>query len=321
MLHEDHRTDRTGRALVGLLIVFSLLPGCALRGTPQTAELSVQIDSPASGMRVRSEEEMAIQSTATSPTAVSWIELWVDGELVDTAQAPTPLQPRFSAVQHWMARVPGERLIEVRAYDEKGAASSPASIVVRVSGEEVEQMPLTATPQAAALTIPKATPLPTVPLPTVEATALLCDKSSEYVDDLTVPDNTKIAAGAQFEKTWRVRNDGTCPWGAGYGLAFAEGDQMAGPDRTSVPETEPEEEIDISVTLVAPDKPGTYRGDWRLSAPEGEVFGAKLYVQIIVVASTATPEPTATTALTTTAAPTSTVTSILTITATPTIEG
>jgi len=268
-------------------------------------------------MRVDIEDEIAIQSTATSPTAVSWIELWVDGQLVDTVQAPTPLQPRFSIVQRWRAEVPGERLIEVRAYDEKGAASSPASIVVRVSSEEAGQPPLTATPQTASLAIPKATPLPTIPLPTADAPTPLCEKSSKYVDDLTVPDDTKIAAGTRFEKRWRVLNDGTCSWGEGYGLAFAEGEQMSGPDRTSVAKTEPEEETDISVTLVAPGKPGKYRGDWKLSAPDGELFGAKLYVQIIVVASTATPEPTATTGVTPTSAVTLTVTPALTITATP----
>jgi hypothetical protein len=281
----------------------------------------IQIDSPASGMRVGIEDEIAIQSTATSPTAVSWIELWVDGQLVDTAQAPTPLQPRFSVVQHWTATAPGERLIEVRAYDEKGASSSPSSIIVRVDESQVGETSPTATPQtASSLSIPKATPLPTVPLPTVNSPPPSCENSSKYVEDLTVPDDTRIAAGARFEKTWRVRNDGTCPWGEGYALAFAEGEQMSGPDRTSIAETDPEEETDISVTLVAPDKPGTHRSDWRLSGPDGEIFGAKLYAQIIVLASTATPEPTATSTVTATTALTVTVTPVLTITATPTAE-
>jgi hypothetical protein len=316
MLRQDIPPYRIGRALIGLLMVISLLPGCNFRETPQSPQLWIKIDSPASGMEVRIEEEIAIQSTATSSSAVSWIELWVDGELMDTAQAPTPLQPGFSAVQHWQATAPGEHLLEVRAYDEKGTVSPPASIVLRVGSEEVQLMP-TATPEERHA-ISAATPLPTVPLPTTSATVLVCDSDSEFVEDLTVPDNTEIAAGTQFEKTWRGRNNGTCPWSEGYGLAFVEGEQMAGPDRTSIPQTAPEGEADISVTLVAPDKPGSYRGDWRLSGPDGELFGAKFYVQIIVVRPAITPEVTATVGITFTPAVTITATPTVTATTTPT---
>jgi len=259
-------------------------------------------------MEVRMGEEVAIQSTATSPRAVSWIELWVDGELADTTQAPTPLQSKFSAVQHWQAAAPGEHLIEVRAYDEKGTASPPANIILRVRGEEAQQMPA-ATPEEGSM-IPTATPLPTVPLLTATPTVLVCERDSKFVEDVTVPDNMEFASGTQFEKTWRVRNNGTCPWNAGYELAFVKGEQMAGPDRTSVPETEPGAEADISVTLIAPEEPGTYRGDWSLRGPDGELFGAKLYVRIVVVTPTATPELTATITLTATPA--------VTVTATPT---
>ncbi len=314
MLHRDSRVYRVGRALIGLLLVISLLPGCRPKGESQPAALSIKIDSPASGIEVRTGVEVAIQSTATGPRAVSWIELWVDGELVDTAQAPTPLQPQFSAVQHWQAAAPGEHLIEVRAYDEKGTASPPANIVLRVSGEEVQQMPI-ATPEGEASIIPTATLLPTVLLPT--PTVLVCERNSKFVEDVTVPDNTEFAPGAQFEKAWRMRNNGTCSWSAGYELAFVQGEQMSGPDRTSIPETEPEAEADLSVTLVAPEEPGTYRGDWRLRAPDGELFGAKLYVQIVVVAPTVTPELTATVALTATPVVTATTTPTVTVTVTP----
>ena len=309
MLHQDNRVYRIGQALIGLLLVIALLPGCRSQGEPQPAEFSIKIDSPASGLEVEVGEEVSIQSTATSPSAVSWIELWVDGELVQTAQAPTPLQPRFSAVQHWSAAASGEYLIEVRAYDGKGTASPPGSIVLRVSSEEAQQMPTAKTEEGPI--IPTATSLPTVAWPTSTPTFPACESDCEFVEDITVPDNAEFAPGAEFEKTWRLGNTGTCPWSTGYVLAFLKGEQMGGPDRTSIPETEPGAEADISVTLVAPEEPGTYRSDWRLQAPDGELFGSKLYVQIIVVAPTATPELTATVALT--------VTPAVTVTATPTM--
>jgi len=322
MPHQGSPVHRSARALIGLLILISSLPlGCRPGGQPQPAALSIKIDSPASGLEVEVGEQVSIQSTATSPSTVSWIELWVDGELADSAQAPTPLQPQFSAVQLWRAAASGEYLIEVRAYDEKGTVSPPASIVIRVSGEEAAQMP-TAEPEESSI-IPTATALPTVAWPTSAPTVPVCENDAEFVEDVTVPDNTEFAPGTEFSKTWRLANSGTCPWRTGYVLAFLEGEQMGGPDGSSIPETEPRGEADISVTLVAPEEPGTYRGDWRLRAPDGELFGAKLYVQIIVVVPTATPELTATVALTVTpeltATATLTATPAVTVTATATM--
>jgi hypothetical protein len=319
MLRQHSRPSHTRRALIGLLILISLLPGCGFMGTPEPADLWIKIDSPASGMEVRVEDSIAIQSTATSPTAVSWIELWVDGELVDTAQAPTPLLPQFSAVQRWQASALGEHLIEVRAYDENGTASPPDRIVLRIGGKEAQIEP-TLTPDGPRI-IPTVTPMPSVPLPTSTPAPLLCDSDSDFVEDLTIPDNTEIVGGNQFEKTWRVRNTGTCPWGDGYELAFVESEQMGGPDSIPIPPCEPEAEIDISATLVAPEKPGKYRGDWKLRGPDGELFGAKLYVQIVALEPTATPELTSTLGLTVTPAAAITATRALTGTATPTTTG
>jgi hypothetical protein len=56
--------------------------------------------------------------------------------------------------------------------------------------------------------------------------------------------------------------------------------------------------IDISVTLIAPTTPGTYKGLWRLRNPGGALFGVgssadqSFWVQIKSVAPTPTPLPT-----------------------------
>lgn len=294
MLHLDRRSYPTGWALVGLLVGVCLLPGCSLTATPEAVGLTVKIDSPASGMELQRDQKIAIQSTANGPKAVSWIELWVDGELLETAQAPTPLQPRFSTVQLWQPSTPGESLVEVRAYDEKGTGSPPDSIIIRVSDEAVEPIQPPVKPETGSLAIPTVTPLPTMPLPTATPTALLCERNAKFAEDVTVPDDTVITAGAAFVKTWRVRNNGTCPWEGGYELAFVEGEQMGGPDSSPAPTAEPESETDVSVSLMAPERPGKYRGDWKMRSPDGEIFGGKLYVQIVVTAPTATPRPTAT---------------------------
>jgi hypothetical protein len=44
----------------------------------------------------------------------------------------------------------------------------------------------------------------------------------------------------------------------------------------------PGEEIELSVTLIAPSEEGTYRGEWQLFAPDGTPFGTRAFVLIQV---------------------------------------
>ncbi|MFZ0533883.1 MAG: NBR1-Ig-like domain-containing protein [Anaerolineales bacterium] len=165
-----------------------------------------------------------------------------------------------------------------------------------------------ATPTSPVVILPSNTPLPptNTPLPTntpVPPTAtpipIPCDRG-QFVKDLSVPDNTEIAAGATFVKTWRIKNNGSCTWTSGYALVFYNGDAMSGP--ASAPITNgtvpPDSTLDISVTLIAPTTTGTYKGNWRLRNSGGALFGIgenadqSFYVQIKSVAPTPTPSPT-----------------------------
>lgn len=94
-----------------------------------------------------------------------------------------------------------------------------------------------------------------------------CTNRATFVQDLTIPDDSVVAAGSTFVKTWLVRNDGTCTWGpSGYplhALVFTGGSQMGAssplPLHTNVP---PGQTVDVSVPLTAPSNPGTYYSDW-----------------------------------------------------------
>ncbi len=122
-----------------------------------------------------------------------------------------------------------------------------------------------------------------------------CTYDSAYVADVTISDDTELAPGAPFVKTWRLRNNGTCPWGSGTRLVFVDGDRMGGTAAVEVPATPPGETVDLEVPLIAPDQPGTYRGAWRMQSPSGDSFGDRPYVQIVVSMSvTVTPAPTPT---------------------------
>lgn len=144
------------------------------------------------------------------------------------------------------------------------------------------------------LDTPAPSPMPTATLPptAVPPTATpTCVYAVRYVADITIPDDTVIPPGVGFVKTWRVLNNGTCPWPAGTNWVFAGGSQMGGPDALPVPATSPGKTADVSVYLIAPNTPGTYTGYWTLRTPAGQDLGPRFFVRIVVPAPTPTAAP------------------------------
>lgn len=142
-----------------------------------------------------------------------------------------------------------------------------------------------------------------LPIPDVDLAN--CTNSFEFVQDLTIPDDTVFPPGAEFTAAWRLRNNGTCPWTEEYALASVGGDPMTEELQVPLPSVvAPGQTVDASVVLTAPLIPGTYRGNWQVSNAAGEPFGINgviedaFWVQIVVdetAVLTATVEPGATT--------------------------
>ncbi|GEM_PF-248123 len=100
-----------------------------------------------------------------------------------------------------------------------------------------------------------------------------CDKAT-FVSDVTVLDGTLFAPGTPFTKTWRLKNSGSCTWTTSYKLIFQSGDQMGAPASINLPvNVAPEQTIDVSVPMTAPNNAGKYRGYWMLSNASGALFG------------------------------------------------
>jgi uncharacterized protein YkwD len=118
-----------------------------------------------------------------------------------------------------------------------------------------------------------------------------CTDSAAFVNDVTVPDNTKIEPGKSFVKTWQVKNTGTCTWGPDYRLVFALGEKMGAPDSSPIAITAPAEDTVISVELTAPNQSASFRADFQLLNPAGEAIpidnGKYLWVVISVGTTTA----------------------------------
>ena len=120
-------------------------------------------------------------------------------------------------------------------------------------------------------TQPQASLTPLPPSPT--AKPALCNHA-EFVTDVTIPDQTQLNPGQAFTKTWRLINKGTCTWTTGYKLVFDNGNAMQSPVTVAFPASvKPEETVDLSVALVAPQAAGNYEGNWKLQDAAGVKFG------------------------------------------------
>jgi len=244
-----------------LFFVLIVLAGCvsARSGNVPT----VTISSPTGEIEVRLGERVLVQSLAQTERGIAKTELWVDGRLYQVNRPRKEELTAFDVIQIWDASSMGTHTLMVKAHDVDGRVSLPASVVVKV--------------------LP---PLPTpTPVPTVEVTAAVnpeCKPSARFVEDVTVPDDSLYNAGTRFTKTWRMRNDGECTWEPGTEWVFVSESLLGATSPVPVELAEPGRIVDISVEMVAPDAPGTYKSFWRLRRPNGEFFGDQAYVRIIV---------------------------------------
>lgn len=112
----------------------------------------------------------------------------------------------------------------------------------------------------------------TPPQPT--ATPEICDRAG-FVTDVTFPDDSRVDPGAEFTKTWRLKNTGTCTWNSNYAVVFDHGEAMGGSASKQITTgtVPPGETVDVSVNLKAPEAAGTYQGFWMLRNASGVLFG------------------------------------------------
>lgn len=138
------------------------------------------------------------------------------------------------------------------------------------------------TPSTPGATNTETTQPPAQVTSTQGTTVALCD-SLDFVADVTIPDDTNMAPGQDFLKTWRVKNTGSCPWGEGYRLVYADyANKMDGQPQPLTEVVQPGQEVEISVQFTAPSEIGNYLSAWQMSNPRGITFPEAIYVKIIV---------------------------------------
>lgn len=239
--------------------------------TVQTDKPSITIDEPFSNTTYTASDTVNVMSTSASPIGIVQVDLYVDGIKVRSDLTPNNVpQLQYRLLQPWTA-VGGTHVLTVISTDSENQRSDPASVTVIVVG---------ATPTPPPTAVPTSTPEPAT-----------CTLSSKFIADVSIPDNTVIAPGGTFVKTWAIQNNGTCPWDNTYTAVFVGGEQMAGPSPSPIPNALPGQTINISINFVAPATPGAHRSTWQIRAGNGVNFGTFFYV-LIQVPGPPTPVPT-----------------------------
>jgi hypothetical protein len=182
-----------------------------------------------------------------------------------------------------------------------GGAATEAASTATVAQDataliSVSEAAVTLEATAAFTDTPAVTDTPaTPPTATVDASIPTnppdCTNSATFVADVTIPDNTNVAGGTAFTKTWRIGNNGTCVWGPTYTLSHYSDERLGAPDSVPLALTYPGQTLDISVDLVAPNATGTHRGNFVIKNPQGLIMkvadDSRLWVIINVTVTTA----------------------------------
>ena len=152
------------------------------------------------------------------------------------------------------------------------AANQPPQVVPTAAQPTLQ--PTTA-PANTAVVPPTATPLP-------------CNQAL-FISE-TIADGTEFNVGQDFDKSWRLKNIGTCTWNTNYKILFADGDKMGGPSSKNLTiSVAPGEQYDFLVDLKAPNTAGTYKGFWKIADDQGKLFVHNLWVEIKAKAILAPP--------------------------------
>ncbi|KAH7350789.1 putative next to BRCA1 gene 1 protein [Rhexocercosporidium sp. MPI-PUGE-AT-0058] len=129
------------------------------------------------------------------------------------------------------------------------------------------------------------------------AAAVKEDLVAHFVRDV-IADGTIMAPNSVFEQTWYLRNGGTTSWPAGCTVKFVGGDNMCAVDpehpasvhelvsaaesTTCYTEVAPGQEAGFTVLMRTPSRAGNSISYWRLTGPDGDKFGHRLWCDVNV---------------------------------------
>jgi hypothetical protein len=109
-----------------------------------------------------------------------------------------------------------------------------------------------------------------------------CLDGLRYIEDVSIPDGMQVSAGERLDKRWRVENNGTCNWDAGYRIRLVSGQELGAASEQALYPARSGTQIEIRMVFMAPNEPGLYRGAWQAYSPSGQLFGEMIFIEIRV---------------------------------------
>ncbi|MCK6629539.1 MAG: FHA domain-containing protein [Anaerolineae bacterium] len=149
--------------IIALILVVVIIAGVTAyfltqdRGSTVGGIPTVVITAPMANSQVQVNVPVTVQATASDPSGVKRMELWVSN--IKTADAVSPVeqgQATLTASFQWTPPAPGTYTLEVKAFNSEGQVSVPTTVTVNAGANNAGDE--TPTP-----TVPTETPSPTVP--------------------------------------------------------------------------------------------------------------------------------------------------------------
>ncbi len=143
--------------------------------------------------------------------------------------------------------------------------------------------PSAAPPTPLSPTATRVPPTPTtlaLPTPTTEAS--VCENELTFLDDLAIADNSVFSPGETINKRWLAENSGTCNWDASYKLLWVGGERLGAAEEQALYPAKAGTQATLQIIFIAPEESGIYQTVWQAADADGNLFGDKVYMQIIV---------------------------------------
>lgn len=149
-------------------------------------------------------------------------------------------------------------------------ATLEATLAVTLTPSRAPAVALgTAAPTSASAENPSVSPMP--------GTCLLMT----LVEDINYSNtNWWGSVNARLNKTWRLRNDGDCPWPEDTVLVAVDDQDFGLDEPFEVGALPPGADTELSIPLRVPSEPGKYEGYFQLQTADGESIGEPLAVKL-----------------------------------------
>lgn len=132
-----------------------------------------------------------------------------------------------------------------------------------------------------AILVPTTTTL-TVTQPLAPTPTPVCIANLTFINDVTIPDDTRVSPGTLLDKQWLVQNSGDCNWDAGFRLRLISGDALGASTEQALFPARAGAQATLRIFFTAPQAAGQYVSEWQAFDANGIAFGESFFIKFQV---------------------------------------